>query len=116
MKRSIGNLVACTVLGCSGMVSQAIGTPAWSTPVTITGYYMYDAGSAVYFKTSGTHLNPDSCSSSAHLVLDANAANFKVLFTQLVTAHTTQSTVQVYYNGCLGSQPKVSALAIPAVW
>lgn len=116
MKKLIRGLIACTALGCILPASHAIAVTAWSAPVTILGYYMYDSGGAVYFRTSGTHLNPDSCSSPAHLVLDSSAANFKVIFTQLVTAYTTQSTVQLYYNGCLGAQPKISAIAIPTVW
>jgi hypothetical protein len=90
-----------------GSVSGIALAGGWGSVQTITGYYVYDSGSA-FIKTSNNE-NPDACSSSQYLYLDTGAAHFKELWAQVLTAHTSGSTVSLRYEGCSpgGTYPRV---------
>lgn len=107
-----GILWAGAVLGISSIAVAG----GWGSPVTIAGYYVYDGGSA-YINTSG-NTNPDGCSSSHYLYINTEAAHFKEIWAQVLTAHSTGSTVSLRYEGCSpgGTYPRIIAVAVPNVW
>lgn len=86
----------------------------WGQPVTITGYYVYDSGSA-YFKTS-TNQNPDACQSTQYLYLDTATPFFKEIYATLIAARATGETVTVLYDGCVGPYPRIRSIAVPQMW
>ncbi len=87
---------------------------AWGQPTTITGYYVYATGSA-YIQVA-TPENPDSCSSTHYIYLDTTQAFFKELYATVVSAQATGATVSIYYDGCVGSYPRASSIAVPNIW
>jgi hypothetical protein len=92
------------------------GAVGWSGGVTITNYYVEEAGNAL-FTTSG-NTNPDGCVTSHWLVIDGTQANFRLLYATIVTAVATGSPVTIYYSGCTAGNayPHITAIAIPANW
>jgi hypothetical protein len=56
--------------------------------------------------------DPQACGST-YYVLDPTKPNFKYIWAQVISAQATGETIAVYFNGCDGSYPKVSAIAIP---
>lgn len=86
----------------------------WGVQTHIEGYYVWDAGAA-HIKTSSNQ-NPDGCQSSQYLTIDTSTTNFKSIWAQVIAAHTSNQTVSLFYDGCLGPYPRVRAVAIPNVW
>jgi len=104
---------------CAGGLLGAAGIAVaggWGSAVTIAGYYVYDGGGA-YITTSG-NTNPDACSSSHYLYINTDAPRFREIWAQVLTAHSTGSTVSLRYEGCSpgGTYPRVIAVAVPNVW
>ena len=94
---------------------SAANASAWGTvQVTINGYYVYSSGSA-YFTTSNNQ-NPDNCASTRYLYVDTGQAFFKEMYATLMTARASGETVTLLYDGCVGPYPRISAIAVPAVW
>ena len=71
----------------------------WGGAVTITGYYVWDSGTA--FITTSNNENPDSCPSTHYLVLDTSQPFFKELYATIAAAQATGQTVSLSYNGCV---------------
>lgn len=112
MKRAIGTLLLILTSTLVGGPAEASG---WGSTVTVTGVYSTASGGA-YVNTSGNQ-NIDSCSNGSHyLYLDTTQPNFRELYATLLAALTTGSTVSLYYNGCSGGTPLITALAMPVVW
>lgn len=104
-----GMLLLATVLAAS------IANAGWQAqPVTITGYYVWDGGNA-YIKTTN-HTNSEGCQSNVYIALDSTSRTFSAIWAQVITAHTTGSTVTVHLSGCMGPYPKAIAIAVPSVW
>lgn len=93
---------------------SAVFATAWGVQTLITGYYVYDAGSA--FIRVANMQNPDGCTSNAYLVLNSSAPNFNAMWAQVIAAQATGSTVALRYNGCAGNYPKIDAVAVPDKW
>lgn len=86
----------------------------WGPQVTITGYYVWSNSFAVI--TTSNNQNPDGCSSSHYLVLDATQSNFRPIWAQIIAAQSQGQTVALSYSGCSGPYPLINAVAIPNVW
>ena len=88
----------------------------WGQLTSVTGYYVYDSGSA-YMRTTHNE-NPDSCMYSGYLFLDPAAPHFKEIWATVMAAQATGSTVSLRYEGCSpdGYYPRVIAVAVPSVW
>lgn len=96
------------------LLTSSAFAASWGSPVTITGYYVYSSGSA-YIRTSSSQ-NPDACSSTNYLYLDTGQPFFKELYATAMLAQTNGSSVSLYYDGCVGSYPRISAIAVPNSW
>jgi hypothetical protein len=98
------------------MLSSTALAGTWGQTTTITGYFLYDNGSA-YIRVAHMQ-NPNGCASGNYLFVDANAVRFKEMWAQILTAHASGSTVSIAYEGCSpgGDYPKVMAIAVPSIW
>lgn len=105
--RAIGLLV----LALTTNSASAVG---WSANTTITNYYPQASGNLVFNTASNT--NPDGCSTSHWLVVDSTAPNFNQLYAAIMAAHASGETVSLYYNGCLGAYPDITAIAVGGIW
>jgi hypothetical protein len=113
MKKSLSLIVAVAV--ATGLLSN-VWASAWGQPTIITGYYIYEGGSA-YIRTTNNQ-NPDSCGSTSYLYIDPSAPRFKEIWSQVMMAQATGTTVSIFYSGCSpgNDYPRVAAIAIPNVW
>lgn len=101
----------CLSLGL-GLASAA--NAGWGTTTTITGYYVEATGSLKF--TTANNQNPDTCTTSHWLTLDATATNFKLIVATVMAAHAAGSTVTLFYEGCSGGYPLISTVAVPNSW
>lgn len=97
-------------LGISGVAAAS----GWSPPVTITNYFTWTHTSA-YLRISPA-FNPDTCTAADMLYIDTNDANFKTVWSAVLSAYATGSTVSVNLDGCVNGRPQVRAVAVPAIW
>lgn len=97
----------------AGLMSHA-AIAAWSQPMQIAGYYVYDTGNA-YFRTSSDPQNT-GCTDNRYIGLDPDAKNFKAIWAQIISAHAQGLTVSVQISGCIGIYPRAVAIAVPNVW
>lgn len=97
-------------LGISGLAMAG----GWSPPVTITNYYTW-THTAAYLRISSA-FNPDGCTAADALYMDSNDANFKTVWSAVLSAYVAGSTVSVNLDGCVNGRPQVRAVAVPAIW
>lgn len=97
-------------LGISGMAAAG----GWNPPVTITNYFTW-THTAAYLRINAVY-NPDNCATTDVLYIDTNDANFKTVWSVVLSAYATGSTVSVNLDGCVGGRPQVRAVATPAIW
>lgn len=86
----------------------------WGAKAKITGYFVYADGGA--FINVDVKENPNNCADMTYLALDTKAANFKEMYSAVMTAQISGQTVSLNYDGCLGNYPKINAVAVPGVW
>src|SRR5262245_12404304 len=111
MNRYYSWIVAACLLG----VSAPSMAYYWSSPVNITGYFVYESGLA-YMRTSNNQ-NPDSCPKGApYLALDTASRNFKEIYAAIIAAQAAGSTVSLNYEGCLDGYPRIASVAVPSIW
>jgi hypothetical protein len=105
-----------TALSIAGalLLPMAAFAGSWSSPVTITGYYIWDNGMA--HLTTSSNQNPEPCSSAHYLTLDTTQSNFKSMWAQVIAAQASGQTVSLYYDGCIGPHPRIRAISIPNAW
>lgn len=95
-------------------IANNASAAGWSANTTITNYYPQASGNVV-FNTAG-NTNPDGCTTSHWLVVDSTAPNFNQLYAAIIAAHASGEAVSLYYNGCLGSYPDITAIAVGGSW
>ena len=105
--RVVGLMLSCFAAGSA----NAAG---WSVNTTITNYYPQASGNFVFNTANNT--NPDGCSTSHWLVIDSTQPNFNQLIAAIMAAHAEGEQVSLYYNGCLGSYPDITAVAVGGAW
>lgn len=112
MKSILLTIICAVTIGWVCNASAA----AWGQQTTITGYFVYEGGSA-YIRTANNQ-NPDSCGSTSYLYVDPSSARFKEIWSQILLAHTTGAVVSIMYSGCSpgNDYPKVGAIAVPNIW
>lgn len=106
--------VVTSILVLLGISQLAVATDPWGTPVTITNYFAW-THNAAYIRISPVQ-NPDGCSNPSMLFIDSNDANFKYVWSIVLSAYNTGSTVSVNLQGCVNGMPQVRAVAVPAIW
>jgi hypothetical protein len=87
----------------------------WGVQTTITGFFLDTAAGAAYLKTASNQ-NIDGCSSASYLAINMSSTGFKELYATLMAAQLAGSTVSLLYNGCYGSYPNITSIAVPNVW
>jgi hypothetical protein len=94
--------------------SQIAAASGWSSAVTITNYFSW-THTAAYLRISSA-FNPDSCTAPDMLYIDTNDANFKTVWSIVLSAYASGSTVSLNLDGCVNGRPQVRAVAVPAIW
>jgi hypothetical protein len=110
MRTLRGIALGVALLGICGVAAAS----GWSPPVTITNYFTW-THTAAYLRISAV-FNPDSCATTEMLYIDTNDANFKTVWSVILSAHATGSTVSVNLDGCVNGKPQIRAVAVPAIW
>ena len=110
MKRTLAIASMLVLLGATQMALA----DSWSPPATITNYFSW-THTAGYIRISPVH-NPEGCTNPAMLFIDTNDANFKTVWSIVLSAHASGSTVSVNLSGCVNGMPQVRAVAVPAIW
>ena len=110
MRMLRGIALGVVSLGISGVATAS----GWSPPVTITNYFTW-THTAAYLRISSLY-NPDSCATTEILYIDTNDANFKTVWSAVLSAYAAGSTVSVNLDGCVNGRPQVRAVAVPAIW
>jgi hypothetical protein len=110
MKKMLTRMLAALFMA----VSFAAVAGGWGHPVIITGYYVWDSGSA--FITTSSNENPDGCATTHYLYLDTSQPFFRELYATIMAAQASGQTVSLSYSGCVGSYPHVNSVAVPNTW
>lgn len=95
-------IAATACLVASVTLSASAG--GWSHPaasVKIESIYA-NAGWVMFSIEGPATVNPDGCSSTNYLALDANQAGFDVLYSAALTAFSAGQDVRFYLVGCGG--------------
>lgn len=113
MKNALRTILAAMALMWTG----ASLADQWSaTPVTITGYFIWQGTGAVAFITTSSNQNPFNCPNANYLVLDPSKANFQYMWASILTAQASGQTVSLSYTACLSGYPAINAVAVPHNW
>jgi hypothetical protein len=103
------------ILMAGALLLPVAAFAGWSTPVTITGYYVWDNGMA-HINTSSNQNPGNSCSSGQYPTIDTTQSNFKAIWAQVIAAQASGQTVSLFYDGCIGPYPRIRAISVPNVW
>lgn len=78
----------------------------WNSWGKVEEIYTYPARNGVYFKLDN-HVNPDSCASSAYVMLSKDNLLFSETYSLLLAAYSAKKSVTVFVAGCDGNYPKI---------
>lgn len=106
-------IVKKAILTACALLLPVAAFAGWSQPVTITGYYVWDNGMA-HINTSSNQSN--GCTSAQYLTIDTSLPNFKAIWAQVIAAQASGQTVSLFYDGCIGSYPRIRAISVPNIW
>lgn len=114
MKRlMLSAVLSLSVFGAS----KTNAAPTWGAATNVVSYLFYTSGGWLYLKLANMQ-NPESCSSSAYLLVSTSDSRFRDLYATVVAAQASGSQVTVYYAGCDSSTgyPLIGGIASPQVW